>query len=329
MFLLLILSDQDQTVVIGTVGQSIVLSSSNKLDIMAASEKHWCRLDNANVCQPNTVMGPENGPRGDFQILDTDSSFSLEKRNVTHNDTGSYRLTLIFPNQTKVYVVKLQVTDKDNNLQIIHVPDNPKLEITCQYSQELQNFSKSWLCDNSECPDTVRSVEDRFKSALVLTLDHAPCSKIKQFMCVAKTSGSHKNSNVYLKHYRPSPILSVDIFHIRNKRLKVPMYSLLKLSCYEVARDWLDYRYYGERSRHDKPFLCRVSAYQKCIIVTENIIEYNEAAILQMCITPNNDETTYRCTSSSRTSDVTLAVVGMYSTIFTYTFYLYFFPKEI
>ncbi|XP_031133082.1 uncharacterized protein LOC116034524 [Sander lucioperca] len=202
-----VLKDQDQTVVIGTVGQSIVLSSSNKLDIMAASEKHWCRLDNANVCQPNTVMGPENGPRGDFQILDTDSSFSLEKRNVTHNDTGSYRLTLIFPNQTKVYVVKLQVTDKDNNLQIIHVPDNPKLEITCQYSQELQNFSKSWLCDNSECPDTVRSVEDRFKSALVLTLDHAPCSKIKQFMCVAKTSGSHKNSNVYLKHYRPNDTL--------------------------------------------------------------------------------------------------------------------------
>ncbi|XP_039652306.1 uncharacterized protein LOC120556696 isoform X2 [Perca fluviatilis] len=302
-----VLEDQDPTVVIGTVGQSIVLSGSIKPDIMAASEKHWCRLDNADVCQPNTVMGPENGPRGDFQILDTDSSFSLEKRNVTHNDSGSYRLTLIFPNQTKVYVVKLQVKDKGNHLQIIPIRDKPKLELTCQYSQELQNFSKSWLCDNSECPDTARSVDDRFKSALLLTLDHAPCSKIKQFKCVAKTSGSYVDSNVYFKPYSQNDIANFDFHYRKPRRLQIYIYKLLKLSCYNAR----DYGIFGRVSWHNnpsKPSLCRVSG-SRCITVTENIKEYDDAAILEMCVMPNNNETTYRCTSNMGTSTVTLSVV--------------------
>ncbi|KAA8593213.1 hypothetical protein FQN60_009329, partial [Etheostoma spectabile] len=78
---LFLTEEQNSTVVIATVGQSVVLLNSTQQDIMAALEKHWCRLDNADVCQPNTVMGPENGPRGDFQIQDTNSSFFVKKHN--------------------------------------------------------------------------------------------------------------------------------------------------------------------------------------------------------------------------------------------------------
>ncbi|KAL7407619.1 hypothetical protein ABVT39_011093 [Epinephelus coioides] len=172
-----VLEDQDPTIVIGTVGQSIVISCGTELDIMAASEKHWCRLANANLCQPDTIMGPENKTRGDFKIIDSPSLFSLEKRQLTHNDSGFYRFSQVFQNQTKFHVVELQVKDKPNFLQLNPVQVKPRTDklfkITCQYSQDLQEFSKFWLCDSSECPETVRSVDDRFQ------VSHTGCLIVK------------------------------------------------------------------------------------------------------------------------------------------------------
>ncbi|XP_034725052.1 uncharacterized protein LOC117943179 [Etheostoma cragini] len=321
-----VLEEQYSTVVIATVGQSVVLSSSTQQDMMAALEKQWCRLDNADVCQPNTVMGPENGPSGDFQILATDSSFFLEKRNVTHGDAGSYRLTLIFPNQTKVYVVNLQVKEKSNNLQIIPVRDKDKtgerFEIICQYSQELESFSKYWLCDNLECPDNVTSVDDRFKSALVLTLDHAPCSKIEEFRCVAKTSGSIVKSNVYLKRYSPTPV-KIDIANLRHNRVKVNIYTLLQLSCFRPNRYIFEYRDIHSSRHYDYLFSaswCKVSGNQ-CTSVIEKTQKQIDAVILEMCVTPNNNETTYRCKFNTGTLDVTVSVVGMYNIYLLFCLY--------
>lgn len=319
---------------IGTVEQSIVLSCGTDLDIMTAPEKHWCRSANADFCQPDTILGPENDTRGDFKILDSHSSFSLEKHQLTHNDTGSYRLTLIFQNETKVCEVELQVKDKPYFLQISPVPVKPKpngqFEITCQYSQELQEFSKSWLCDSSECPETMKSVDDRFRSALVLTIDHVFCSNIRSFQCVAKTSGSSVKSSVYWKPLNQNPIVDMPLSFPKNREVKVIAYSLLNLICLKPDRiNWElgknNWGRWGSQDSdnyyyHSQVYWCRVS-YLQCLIVKENVKETRDAMTLQICVTPNDDGTSYRCSSSWGNRYVKIAVVGKYN-ITDLTFYL-------
>ncbi len=319
---------------IGTVGQSIVISCGTELNITDASEKHWCRLANADFCQPDKIMGPENESRGDFKILDSHSSFSLEKHQLTHNDTGFYRLTQIFQNETKVCVVELQVKDKPNFWQISPVRVKPKLgehfEIKCQYSQELQEFSKSWLCDNSQCPETVKSVDDRFQSALVLTIDHVLCSNIRSFQCVAKMSGSSVKSSVYWKPLNENPIVDVHLSFAKNKEVQVIAYSQLNLICMKPDRyDWeLDKNNWGRgrwRSRNDyyyyQPFWCSVS-HSQCLHVKENVKETIYSLILQICVTPNDDGTRYRCSSRWGNTDVKIVVIGKYNITTDLTFIL-------
>lgn len=300
---------------IGTVGQSIVISCGTELDNMAASEKHWCRLANDTFCQPDTIMGPENEIRGDFNILDSDASFSLEKHQLTPNDTGSYRFTQVFQNETKVYVVKLQVENNTNFLQISPVKQKPHepFKIKCQYSQELQEFSKSWLCDDSECPDTVMSVDDRFQSALVMTFEHVACSKITSFKCVAKTSESSVYSNVYLKPPYKHPIVDVRLSYSGNRRVQVHAYSMLNLICYKSDRNY-DYDRWGSRNDYYynvQPYWCKMD-YIYCLRVKDNLRESTSSLMLQICVTPSYHGTTYRCTSGRRITDVEIAVIGMY-----------------
>lgn len=323
---------------IGTVNQTMVMSCGSELDIMAASEKHWCRLSSANLCQPDTVMGPDNKTRGDFNILDSTGSFSLEKRQLTLNDTGFYRFTHFTINQTKACVVELQVKDEPNFLQISPVqvesrPDKP-FQINCQYSQDLREFSKSWLCDGKECDETVRSVDDRFQSALVLTLDHVACSKIKSFECVAKTVGSSVPSNVYLKPSYKNPTVEVPLsYNRKNKKVRVNVYSQLNLICYKPDRYEYD-RYNSGRGRHNDYFYqpppkwCKVS-YPQCVPVTDNVKETTYSVILQICVTPSDAGTTYRCPSSrGYFDDVEIDVIGMYN-IYMQILCLFFFFKRI
>ncbi|XP_049427012.1 uncharacterized protein LOC125885493 isoform X2 [Epinephelus fuscoguttatus] len=288
---------------------------------MAASEKHWCRLANANLCQPDTIMGPENKTRGDFKIIDSPSLFSLEKRQLTHNDSGFYRFTQVFQNQTKFHVVELQVKDKPNFLQISPVQVKPRTDklfkITCQYSQDLQEFSKFWLCDSSECPETVRSVDDRFQSALVLTIDHVACSNIKYFQCVVKTSGSSVNSIVYRKPSYQNPVVNVELSsYLKNRKVLVNSYSQLNLIClkpdkynreYDRISRWgsRNYDYYY----HSQPKWCRVS-HSGCLIVKTNVRETISSLILQICVTPNDDGTKYRCSVNTENPEVEIAVTA-------------------
>ncbi|KAG7229537.1 hypothetical protein INR49_031961 [Caranx melampygus] len=121
-----VLEGQDSTTVIGIVAQSIVMSCGAEQDIMAASEKHWCHLNNVGVCESDTVLDLENETWGDFKILDRNSSFSLEKQYLTHSDAGSYRLTMNFHSHTKVCEVKVQVRDEPRHLEIIPVQVDTK-----------------------------------------------------------------------------------------------------------------------------------------------------------------------------------------------------------
>lgn len=311
------LSDQDPTVVIGTEGQSVIISCGTELDIIAASEKHWCRLDSAGFCQPDTIMSSKNKTREEFKILDSHGSFSLEKHQLTHNDSGFYRLIQIFPHQTKACVVELQVKDKPKFLHISPVQDRPKpdkpFEIMCQYSQELQEFWKNWLCDDSECPETVKSVDDRFRSALVLTIDHVACSNIRSFQCLAKTSGSTVRSSVYQKPLIQNPVVNVELYNVKNGTVKVTAYSQLNLICFKPNRynwDRWDARY-NDFYYYDHTYWCSVS-YDHCLQVRKNVLETLTSVTLEICVTPNDDGTTYRCSPGNK--EVRIVVIGMYNT---------------
>ncbi|XP_068567773.1 uncharacterized protein [Cebidichthys violaceus] len=282
---------------------------------MAASEKYWCRLFKTGLCQPDTVMGPENDTRGDFKILNSHSSFCLEKRQLSLNDTGLYRFTLSSPSGTKVYVVELQVKDKPFSIKTSPVLGKPDeyFQIICQYSQELQAFSKSWLCDNSECPDVMRSVDDRFQSALVLTIDHLACSSIRSFQCVAKMSASSVHSDVYLK-----PVVNEEVaYGSRSRTVQVEAHSLLNLNClksdryggehYRWSRDrWWDDDFYYQH----QPYWCKVR-YGYCVNkVNENVKDTGRSLLLQICVTRNDDGTHYRCLLRKWNPDVQIVVIA-------------------
>ncbi|KAI3370543.1 hypothetical protein L3Q82_025300, partial [Scortum barcoo] len=126
--------DQNPTVMIASVGQSIVMSCGTEQDITAASEKQWCRSDNADFCQPDTIMDAEKETKGDFKILESPSSFSLEKHQLTHSDTGFYRLTLIFQNETKRKKGRRKMAVQPSEWLRLHVvaqPQGQRLRESC------------------------------------------------------------------------------------------------------------------------------------------------------------------------------------------------------
>ncbi|XP_059185819.1 uncharacterized protein LOC131968808 [Centropristis striata] len=280
-----VIEDKNPTVVIGTVGQPIILSCCPELDNMTSLGNHWCRLANASACH---------------------GSFSLEKRNLTHNDTGSYRITQTFQNQTKVHVVELQVKDKPDFLQVSPVLiKHAQLQIQCQYSQELQDYQKSWLCNSAACPETVRSVDDRFQSALILTIDHAACSSITSFECVAENKGRYIKSNVYSRALPRNPVLDVEVpSYVRfdSKKVKVNIYTQLTLICYKRDRYYDYYDRFGPKYEHIfRPPItwCRLSGISYCPKVTENVVETRFSLNLQICVTPNDDGARYRCSGNT------------------------------
>lgn len=282
---------------------------------MAASEKHWCHLDNAGFCESDPVLDPEKEAWGYFKILDRNSSFSLEKQNLTHSDAGSYRLTMNFHNNTKVCEVKVQVRDEPRNLEIIPVQVDPKLgqqfKINCRYSQDLKDYYKSWICDNTECPETVKSVDDRFQSALVLTIDHVGCSQIRLFQCVAYLQETTVRSRV---HRQPEVyIMQVNSNWKRKVQITTYAYSLLNLICWKTnmynnrEHDYDDYYYYKQVS------WCRMIDFF-CKRVEKNVKDTTRSLTLQICVTPNDDGATYRCNSRKWTTEMELVVLGMYNT---------------
>ncbi|XP_029990190.1 uncharacterized protein LOC115419514 [Sphaeramia orbicularis] len=159
-----VIKDRDPTVVIGTLGNATNLTCGSGVDLVAASEPKWCRSDTSAVCE-NTIMR-SNEIRGDFKVHSTENSFILENRRLTHDAAGLYKCTLDFPdqNQTLDYVVNLTVIDSPTPLKIHEVQARPKggqpFEITCPYPQKWKfDFSKSWRCDNADCPKTVKIFE--------------------------------------------------------------------------------------------------------------------------------------------------------------------------
>ncbi|KAM3877819.1 opticin-like [Diretmus argenteus] len=151
-------------------------------DIVAASEKHWCRLANVSVCQPETVMDRVNEARGDFKILDISDSFSLEKRQLMYNDSGQYRCTVTFQNRIKTSIVTLLVQSYPTMLVVPQQPNLKQFQLACQYPQEFQELPKYWLCNNKPC--SLKTVDDYFQSSLELTVDNVACSSYDSFQCV-------------------------------------------------------------------------------------------------------------------------------------------------
>lgn len=319
--------------VIGTVGKSIVMPCGNGLDISAASNRHWCRLVNNSVCHTETIMAPEDGNKENVWMVDNKSSFSLEKHQLSPSDAGFYKCSITIHNETKALVVELQVENNSSLFQVNprQVSPNPgeQFEIACHYSMELQEYQKYWLCDNADCPDTVKTVDDSFQSALVLTMKNVACSKVTAFQCVAKMSKQIVKSKVYHRPVDQIPIQEVNSYLdpsvlSQHNMVEVTVYTKLKLTCVNYDREWHSDRRWQWNprwsSRWDSRYdsyneqlqWCKVDGFQ-CVSVRENTGDWSYPITLDLCVTPDDDGTTYRCMSGKRSVDSHIVVkAGMY-----------------
>lgn len=288
---------------------------------MSPSEKHWCREATEGVCQQETVMGLGNETREEFKIVDMNGSFSLTKHSLTYNDTGLYRCTVNFQNDTKALIVELRVLEKTDLLLVNSQGVKPKLgerleRLVCQYPQDYQEMEKYWLCDEKECPETMKMMDDRFRSAMELSIANGACSFVHSYQCQAKMQDVIVSSDVF-----ETAIEEVTLNAGDDKKVRVNANAHVKIVCKKQKRHRYYYEYgYGYEGLHRNRFYfepewCKVD-HPYCYAVTERVLKTRaddgSSLTIQMCVKPI-DAGRYRCKVDWYFAYVEIVVTGIYN----------------
>ncbi|XP_066528756.1 polymeric immunoglobulin receptor-like isoform X2 [Hoplias malabaricus] len=187
-----VVPEKDPSVVIGKVGGSAVMSCAfgNEFSMSSSYEKYWCREDQDGKC---TKLDLNDGI---FHIQDSKGSFSLEKRDLSFEDSGTYQCVVQSLRSNKSHAVDLQVIsnqkDPSSPLAIKVIPGQ-QIKFACQYTQENLNAYKYWQC-NSQSYCYGEGIDDQTRSEFVFSVHESRLISGNIYDCTVANSAGYVNS---------------------------------------------------------------------------------------------------------------------------------------